>query len=145
MKTPELGTREPGEFKPDAVHVAVMPAVCTTHLVHPGDKVRRRNDDPGPVSVLPIAPEVEYPLGVVDPFLTEPVQPGEVFTLLVHRCWVSPIGHAWELETEEQRQERKFDERLRAAGVDPSEYHAKIDDKEFCHEVCDLDVWGDPD
>lgn len=69
-----LGTRpEPGAQR-DAVHVAIIPLVAL-RVMRPGERLAN---------------------GIVDPFLTEPVQPGERYYLVLYPNTVTGMTHHWE-------------------------------------------------
>lgn len=74
----------PGE-KRDAIHVAVEPVVAVGTL-HPGQHVGKANGGFG-ISATPV--------GIVDPFLTQEVQHGERFWLLVYPRQITSLRHVW--------------------------------------------------
>jgi hypothetical protein len=57
----------------DAIHIAVAPMVATAAL-HPGQRLQN---------------------GIVDPFLTAPVQPGERYWLFLFPGTVTGMRHVW--------------------------------------------------
>lgn len=71
----------------DAVHVAVMPVVAATYL-SAGDHVGLQKD--GRFGRL--AQEI---VGVVDPFLTTAVMPGDKFWLFLLPNTVDSLRHVW--------------------------------------------------
>ena len=85
---PELGkiiAADTQAFK-DAVHIAVAPVTALCEL-HPGEFVGL--DVRGRATVgMP-------PIGIVDPFLTRSVRPGERFWLVLLPNTVTNLRHAW--------------------------------------------------
>ena len=69
----------------DAIHLAVEPAVAAQKL-YPGQDVGFVDGGVGPC---------EKPLGIVDPFLKAPVQPGERFWLVVYPRQITSLRHVW--------------------------------------------------
>lgn len=68
----------------DAVHVAVAPTTNTAGCpLRPGDRVDARGGFAG------------ERVGIVDPFLAEPVKPGERFYLFLFPGSVTSLRHVW--------------------------------------------------
>lgn len=80
-----LGTIIGPNEKRDAIHLAVDPAVAVGTL-QPGWDVGFVD---GGVGVC------DDPVGIVDPFLTAPVQPGERFWLVVYPRQITSLRHVW--------------------------------------------------
>ena len=78
-----------GERRRDAIHVAVAPVTAATTLT-PGQHV-------GLVSEA--TPDLVGPtddnIGIVDPFLTADVEPGQRFWLFLHPNTVTGMRHIW--------------------------------------------------
>jgi len=72
--------------KRDAIHLAVEPAVAA-HTLHAGDDVGFTPD--GTVGYS------EKPVGIVDPFLAAPVNPGQRFWLVVYPRQITSLRHVW--------------------------------------------------
>jgi hypothetical protein len=72
----------------DAIHIAVEPAK-SGEIVYPGQHVGYNSN--GLVSS-----NAEEKLGIVDPFLTSPVYPGQPFWLLVYPRTITSLRHVWE-------------------------------------------------
>jgi hypothetical protein len=70
----------------DAIHLAVEPVVAAC-LLKPGSHVGLLADGRAGV--------VEKPLGIVDPFLGNYVQPGERFWLVVYPRQITSLRHVW--------------------------------------------------
>lgn len=88
--TPQLGKLiETADRRRDAVHVAVVPVTAETELT-PGQAVglTRSND-------FEFAGVSENPIGIVDPFLTSPVQAGQRFWLLLYPGTITSLRHVW--------------------------------------------------
>lgn len=73
MDAPVLGQLCGPDPKRDAVHVAIMPMVAS-RLLTSGERLKN---------------------GIVDPYLTEPVQPGQVFYLCLYPNSVTSLRHVW--------------------------------------------------
>lgn len=84
--TPKVGSLLDGTEGRDAVHFALAP-MTTDEWLKPGQHVglldKRR--------VSSRAPSV----GIVDPFLKEPVQPGQRFYLFLYPGTVTGLRHVW--------------------------------------------------
>ncbi len=71
----ELGSIFTDSFvKRDAVHIAVMPMIAT-RVMMPGERLQN---------------------GIVDAFLTRPVQPGERYFLMLYPNTITNLRHSWE-------------------------------------------------
>jgi hypothetical protein len=80
-----IGRLISGEEGRDAVHVAIAPTTAPCEL-QPGQHVDRHGN--------PEAPDVE-PVGIVDPYLREPVQKGQRFWLFLYPNTVTSLRHEW--------------------------------------------------
>jgi hypothetical protein len=83
-----LGTIISENEKRDAIHLAVEPVIAA-HLLQPCDDVGLLPD--GSAST-----EGVKHLGIVDPFLKEPVAEGERFWLVVYPRQITSLRHVWE-------------------------------------------------
>lgn len=70
--------------KRDAIHLAVEPMVATV-VLNPGQHVTAKG--------LPAIPS--HGVGIVDPFLIAPVQPGERFWLVIYPRQIHSLRHVW--------------------------------------------------
>ena len=86
----ELGKLIPeNERRRDAIHVAVAPAVASTRL-EPGQHVGFVE----PANTHLVGPSDE-PVGIADPFLTETINQGERFWILLYPNSVTGMRHVW--------------------------------------------------
>ena len=83
--TVSIGRLIAGDDGRDAVHVAVAPTTAPCEL-RPGQHVDPRGNPEGPGVVT---------VGVVDPFLREPVRPGQRFWLFLYPNTVTSLRHEW--------------------------------------------------
>jgi hypothetical protein len=74
MEKVNLGQLVTGDVGRDAVHVAVIPMTAFRRMV-PGEKLKN---------------------GIVDPFLTAPVEAGQRFYLCLYPNTVTSLRHVWE-------------------------------------------------
>lgn len=81
-----LGTIINETEKRDAIHLAVEPVIATQKLF-PGQDVGLVEGGAG---------VCDKPLGIVDPFLKSPVQPGQHFWLVVYPRKINSLRHVWE-------------------------------------------------
>jgi hypothetical protein len=72
----------------DAIHLAVEPVIAA-HLLQPGDDVGLLPDGSATTDGVKL-------LGIVDPFLKEPVGEGERFWLVVYPRQITSLRHVWE-------------------------------------------------
>lgn len=86
MSNIKLGKIITGRVERDAVHIAIAPAVATMVLT-PGRPVGI--DSFGGASPL------HNPIGIVDPFLTVPVEIGQRFWLFMYPDTVKSLHHDW--------------------------------------------------
>ena len=87
---PRLGRLiEDGERRRDAIHIAVAPVTAAMRLA-PGERVGLVKE-----GNLELAGPCERDIGIVDPFLTEDVQPGQRFWLLLDPGTITGLRHIW--------------------------------------------------
>jgi hypothetical protein len=73
--------------KRDAIHLAVEPVIAA-HFLQPGQDVGLRSDGSATTEDVKL-------LGIVDPFLKEPVAEGERFWLVVYPRQITSLRHVW--------------------------------------------------
>lgn len=88
MSEIRLGKLIEGEAARDAVHVAIAPVVATVRL-RPGCRVGLDEEGAAEIS------ETSRCIGIVDPFLTEDVLPGQRFYLFLFPNTVTSLRHEW--------------------------------------------------
>lgn len=85
-----LGVILYGKQERDAVHVAVAP-VTANAKVYPGQHVGLA--EAGNCEV--VSPDATQKVGVVDPFLTHPVEVGDQFWLWLYPQTITALRHSW--------------------------------------------------
>lgn len=90
---PELGKLLTGGEQRDAIHIAIAPVVAAERL-NPGDHIGF--SEPG--NCLKVAGNISSDrfIGIVDPFLPHPVQPGERFYMCLYPRTTQNLRHDWE-------------------------------------------------
>ena len=83
---PNLGEIITGDSFRDAIHLAVAP-IEAGYTLKPGSHVGLLNGKADPWAS-------EY-IGIVDPFLKEDVQRGQMFWLLLYPNTITGLRHAW--------------------------------------------------
>lgn len=78
----------------DAIHLAVEPVIAGQTL-YPGANVGLKNGVAYSNLDKAHPQHVEKHLGIVDPFLKEPVKPGEMFWLVVYPRQITSLRHVW--------------------------------------------------
>ena len=76
----------------DAVHIAVAPVVAACHLSS-GDHIGFAKDDGE--TVVNAASNVTA-IGIVDPFLNQPVKKGQRFWMFLYPNTITSLNHVWE-------------------------------------------------
>lgn len=74
----------------DAVHVAIAPVIAA-HILKPGEHVGLIGDEDEPMKVGRVSDKI----GIVDPFLVEPLMPGQRFYLFLYPNTVTSLRHVW--------------------------------------------------
>ena len=85
-----IGKLLPEDAQRDAIHIAVAPIVACERL-SPGEHVGLDESGCGRVSR-----SVAGPVGIVDPYLTAPVEPGQRFWLFLYPNTITSLRHQWE-------------------------------------------------
>lgn len=83
-----VGAKPSKDLGRDAIHVAVLCVVASEKL-HPGQSVGLDKSGGG-------SAKAEKQVGIVDPFLEEPVYEGERFWLFLRPRTVTTLRHVWE-------------------------------------------------
>lgn len=81
-----LGTIIDASVGRDAIHLAVAPTVAPVRL-HAGQDVTKDGH--------PVPKGHAAAVGIVDPFLSVPVQPGERFLLVIYPRVITSLRHVW--------------------------------------------------
>jgi len=87
QNVPEVGKLIEGPAFRDAIHVAVAPVVAG-YRMKPGTHVGPMYDG------TQFGPSVNN-IGIVDPYLSEDVMPGQRFWLFLYPNTVTSLRHAW--------------------------------------------------
>lgn len=82
-----LGTIIDKNCKRDAIHLAVEPCIAA-EILKPGDHIGIINGK-GTTNAI-------KKLGIVDPFLIDPIQENEMFWLIVYPRTITSLRHVWE-------------------------------------------------
>jgi hypothetical protein len=90
MNEQKLGKLITGEAQRDAIHVAIAPVIAGGKL-EPGWNVGL-NEKGEAVNFIILGIQ---PIGIVDPFLTRPVKPGEQFWLVLYPGTITSLRHDW--------------------------------------------------
>jgi hypothetical protein len=87
---PRLGRLiEDGDRRRDAIHIAVAPVTAAERLA-PGQHVGLVREG----STELVGP-CDRPIGIVDPFLAEDVEPGSRFWLFLYPGTITALRHVW--------------------------------------------------
>ncbi len=90
MSSPDvLGKLADPKADKDAIHVAIIPVTCSHVKVHPGEPLKVRS------GAVDKAGDEDWD-GIVDPFLTRPVMPGERFYMLMKPGSITSLRHDWD-------------------------------------------------
>lgn len=90
MSDPLLG-KFPNQYaQRDAVHVAIIPIIASSGL-SPGQRIGIAEEN----GVFCSDSDADEPIGIVDPFLTRKVKPGERFYLCLFPGTVHGMRHHW--------------------------------------------------
>ncbi|MES2531175.1 MAG: hypothetical protein V4636_09075 [Pseudomonadota bacterium] len=84
----DIGKLIVGEGERDAIHIAVAPVVCGDSPLSAGMRIGFKED--GKVGRLP-----QEVIGIVDPFLTESVYPGDKFFMFLLPNTITSLRHNW--------------------------------------------------
>ncbi len=88
---PKLGeflTGSAAQNHRDAIHIAIAPVRATMKL-HPGQGIGFISDNAYDVGL------VSEPLGIVDPFLQQPIYAGDVFYMFLYPNTITSLRHEW--------------------------------------------------
>jgi len=87
---PKIGDLITGKAYRDAIHIAVAPVIAAEHL-SPGEHVGFVHNS----TAAEVEHSSENPVGIVDPFLLDPVEPGEQFYLFLYPNTITSLRHEW--------------------------------------------------
>jgi hypothetical protein len=90
----ELGKILTGDHGRDAVHIAVAPVVAMERL-RPGEHVGLVSVDGADGSEPYRVGRSKQPIGIVDPYLREEVDPGEACWLFLYPQTITSLRHQW--------------------------------------------------
>jgi hypothetical protein len=85
----KLGQLAPEDQKRDAVHIAVCPVVAGERLA-PGEHIGFIDQ------ALNTVGDCDKPLGIVDPFLKQMLNPGDRFFMFLYPGTITSLRHDWE-------------------------------------------------
>ncbi len=88
---PILGRLLTGNPGRDAIHIAIIPTTAQETL-RPGQRVTRSGRG---VNGSAVSRHAEAAVGIVDPYLRQPVMAGEMFYLCLFPRTVTSLRHAW--------------------------------------------------
>ncbi|MGF1581553.1 MAG: hypothetical protein ACFCD0_19675 [Gemmataceae bacterium] len=87
---PQLGQLiQDGDRRRDAIHIAVAPVTAADRLA-PGEHVGLLEE--GNIELVGFCDET---IGIVDPFLTQDVEPGQRFWLFLYPNTITGLRHVW--------------------------------------------------
>ncbi len=92
MDQPVLGELLKGGERRDCVHIAIAPVVCAETILLPGEHV---GFVPGSTTHVFTGIGCYKCVGIVDPFLKEPIKNGERFYLFLYPNTVTSLRHVW--------------------------------------------------
>lgn len=82
----KLATADAGR---DAIHIAVAPVVAA-HILEPGERIGWIDGDREKVGRVPDT------FGIVDPYLSAPVMPGQRFYAFLYPQTITSLRHVWQ-------------------------------------------------
>jgi hypothetical protein len=87
---PQLGRLiEDGDRRRDAIHIAIAPVTAAERLM-PGQHVGLIREDN-----LELVGPCDRTIGIVDPFLSDKVEPGQRFWLFLYPGTIAGLRHVW--------------------------------------------------
>lgn len=103
MNPPELGKLLNGNEERDAIHIAIVPVEVAHHYVYPGEHVGITEDGKASERARPF-------IGVVDPFLSGPVDPGDRVWVFLYPNSITSLRHSWSHPVLDKPKEKPSDE-----------------------------------
>ncbi len=88
MKMNTIGQILKEKQEKDAIHVAIAPVIANQRL-NPGEHIGFIYDDKKTVGIT------AHTIGIVDPFLTSPVEMGEKFWMFLYPNTITSLRHDW--------------------------------------------------
>jgi hypothetical protein len=97
-----LGMLLPEGSKRDAIHLAVEPVVCGPRALMPGQRIKLVTLAGKPVAsaaqvihMSRLGEQIDDATGIVDPFLTARISPGQRFYLIILPRKITSLRHVW--------------------------------------------------
>ncbi len=85
-----IGTLLEGLQERDAIHIAIAPVIAGHNLLYPGNRIGFIKDDNRTVGAT-----ASKKIGIVDPFLIEPLKTGEQFWMFLFPNTITSLKHNW--------------------------------------------------
>jgi hypothetical protein len=135
MSDVKLGQYPQGAVGRDAIHMAIVPLMSSSYL-KPGEHVGWDHDSPKTVSSY-----TEKPFGIVDPFLSNRVEPGVRVWVCLYPGTIASLRHVWSHPdfndepalTTQKEAEIRLQELASTLGYDYERFLAALESGEDCY------------